>query len=178
MPEQKIKPVEPDGGVAEAFRKWAPELHRYLARRIRDPSSVPDLTQEIFERFLQLSDATEVRNTQRFLYGIASNLVKEFYDREDRSLVTFDSEMANAVGSATASPEGDEVAERLALQQDLRRALSKLPPMHRAVLLLVKREGLSYKEVADRTDLTLATVTKYVFEARAMVKLLIKRTSG
>jgi DNA-directed RNA polymerase specialized sigma24 family protein len=42
------------------------------------------------------------------------------------------------------------------------------------VLLLVKRDGLSYEEAALKTRLNVSTVTNYVFEARARVKMLLK----
>jgi RNA polymerase sigma factor (sigma-70 family) len=157
-----------------AFRDYAPQLHRYLARRLQHREEAPDLTQEIFERFLQLPNLDSVRNAQAFLYGIASNLVREMRYRNDRSLVTFDSAMVDAVSECAEHPHADHAAEQLALEQDLRWALSQLPAAHRAVLLLVKRDGLSYEEVAQQTGLALTTVTTYVSEARAKVKMYLK----
>lgn len=176
MPEQKIKP-QPDVADAAhaAFRKYAPELHRYLARRMRHPATAPDLTQEIFERFLQLETATHVRNIQGYLYRVASNLVQEFHEREGRSIVTFDSDVAEAASHSAEHGVVEDEADRLALAEDLRLALATLPRMHRAVLLLVKREGFSYDEVAQRTGLSVGTITQYVFEARAKMKMLLKR---
>jgi RNA polymerase sigma-70 factor (ECF subfamily) len=132
------------------------------------------LTQEIFERFLQLANPQEVRNAQAFLYGIATNLVRELRYRNGRSLVTFDSEAADAVAESTAHGQPSDPAERLALEEDLNWALSQLPAAHRAVLLLVKRDGFSYEEVVQQTGLALTTVTNYVSEARAKAKMLLK----
>ena len=44
----------------------------------------------------------------------------------------------------------------------------------RTVLLLVKRDGLSYEETARKTRLNVNTVKTYVFEARARVKVILK----
>jgi RNA polymerase sigma-70 factor (ECF subfamily) len=162
------------GLAALAFRKYAPALHRYIERRMRRPGSALDLTQDIFERFLQIKDADAVRNPQAYLYGIASHVVREALFCEDRSLVTYDSDAAEEAGGRLDQALPDDLAERLSLQQDLRRALAALPAMHRAVLLLVKRDGLTYEEAAQKTRLTLGTVTNYVFEARARVKMLLK----
>jgi RNA polymerase sigma-70 factor (ECF subfamily) len=176
MPEQKFKPSsELASAAAAAFRKYAPELHRYIAKRMRNTAHAPDLTQEIFERFLRLPSADVARNTQGYLYGIASHVVSEYRYREEHSHVAFDSEAAATASERVEHSAPDDLAERLSLQQDLRYALAQLPPGHRAVLLLVKREGLTYEEVAQRTGLELSTVTKYVFEARAKVKMLLKR---
>lgn len=161
-----------------SFRKYAPELHRYIERRVREPDSAPDLTQDIFERFLQVADADAVRNPQAYLFGIASHVVREARYRNDRSLVTYDSNAVAAADEMSEHASPDDTAERLALQEDLRRALAQLPVMHRVVLLLVKRDGFSYEEVAQKTQLTVATVTSYLFEARARMKALLKHRRG
>lgn len=81
--------------------------------------------------------------------------------------MTYDSDAAEEAGERLDQALPDDMAERLALQQDLKRALAQLPAMHRVVLLLVKRDGLSYQEAARKTRLNVSTVTNYVFEARA-----------
>lgn len=176
MPERTSKaPREPVTQLAAAaFRKYAAELHRYLDKRVRDPGAGADLTQDIFERFLHVNDADAIRNPQAYLFGIASHVVREARFREDRSLVTYDSDKADEASTRLEHALPDDIAQRLALQQELRDALLQLPAMHRAVLLLVKRDGLSYEEVASRTRLSVNTVTSYLFEARAKMKMLLK----
>jgi RNA polymerase sigma factor (sigma-70 family) len=160
--------------AALAFEKYAPQLHRYIERRVRRPGASPDLTQDIFERFLQVADADAVRNPQAYLYGIASHVVREALFREETSRVTFDSAAVDVAGQRLENALPGDMVEQLALQQDLKRALATLPAMHRAVLLLVKRDGFSYEEVARKTGLSASTVNSYVFEARAKVKMFLK----
>jgi RNA polymerase sigma-70 factor (ECF subfamily) len=175
MSERNPKFARPGLSLAAlAFRKYAPSLHRYIERRVRRPGTALDLTQDIFERFLQIPDTDAVRNPQAYLYGIASHVVREALFREDKSLVTYDSEAAAEAGERLDQALPDDMADRLSLQQDLKRALAQLPAMHRVVLLLVKRDGLSYEEAARKTRLNVSTVTSYVFEARARVKMLLK----
>ena len=160
--------------AALAFRRYAPELHRYIERRMRRTGSVPDLTQDVFERFLQVKDADAVRNPQAYLYGIASHVVREALFREEQNLVDFDSDTLQQAGERLEHALPDDISERLALEQDLEYALSQLPLMHQTVLLLVKRDGLSYEETAQRTHLTVSTVTNYVFQARAKMQMILK----
>src|SRR3569833_1885667 len=128
--------------AARAFSKYAPELHRYIEQRLRRPGAAQDLTQDVFERFLQVKEADAVRNPQAYLFGIASHVVREARFREDRSLVTFASEAVDDAGGLMENAVPDDLAERLALKQDLKRALAEVPAVHRTVLLLVKRDGL------------------------------------
>jgi RNA polymerase sigma-70 factor (ECF subfamily) len=67
-----------------------------------------------------------------------------------------------------AAPAG--IAERLELQDRLDRALERLPPAHQLVLLLVKRDGLSYAEAAKTAGLSVHTIEKYLVEARAQLR--------
>jgi DNA-directed RNA polymerase specialized sigma24 family protein len=76
------------------------------------------------------------------------------------------------LGEHTTEAFADVLAERLSLQRQLERGLAQLPPMHRTVLLLVTRDGLSHEEAARATNLSIHTVEKYVTEARARLKLL------
>jgi DNA-directed RNA polymerase specialized sigma24 family protein len=72
----------------------------------------------------------------------------------------------------------DTLGEQLDLAQALQRvgeAMQELRPMHRAVLWMAVHDGLSHKEVARRTGLTVATVTLYVCEARAQLRSLLDR---
>ncbi len=179
MRNQKTKPTpERTAATLAAFREYAPELHRFIARRMRNPDNAADLTQEIFERYLQLPSPESVRDAQAFLYGIASNLVRELRYREGRSLIAFDSHVVDAAAEHHGPAAREDFADHIALEQELKWAIAKLPAAHRAVLLLVKRDGLSYSEVAQQTGLTLATVTNYVSQARARVKMLLKSQSG
>src|ERR1700722_18920217 len=109
MSERNAKISRPGVSLAAlAFSKYAPALHRYIERRVRRPGTALDLTQDIFERFLQIADTDAVRNPQAYLYGIASHVVREALFREDKSLVTYDSDAAEEAGDRLdeALPEG------------------------------------------------------------------------
>jgi DNA-directed RNA polymerase specialized sigma24 family protein len=90
-----------------------------------------------------------------------------------RDPVAYDSEASDkaAEGAAAATTTSDEVA----LQDELSRALSQLPEVHQAALLLTKRDGLSCKEAARRLKTTEGSVRVYVCEARAKLRILLKR---
>ncbi len=169
----KLQP-EPPNAVSGAFRKYAPALHRYIAQRVRHSKDAPDLTQEIFERFIQIPQKDVIRDAQAYLYGIASHLVTEWREREERAPVTYDSGVMQLAAESIENSPPDDLAERLSIEQDLRYALSQLPPMQRAVLLLAKREGMTHEEIARKTGLLPSTVTNYVSEACAAVKLLLR----
>jgi RNA polymerase sigma factor (sigma-70 family) len=56
------------------------------------------------------------------------------------------------------------------LERQLENALRELLPTHLAVLLLHKRDGLSYEAVAERLGISVHTVRKYLYQARTQVR--------
>jgi RNA polymerase sigma-19 factor, ECF subfamily len=161
--------------VGQTFRKYGVELHRYLLRRLRRPQDAEDLAQEVFMRMLRIEDAEFVRKPQAYLYGIASHVVREFRMRaeHEHERLTFDPEAVDAMAESSRGQQSpDELADRLSLQRQLDRALNRLPRTHRTVLLLLKRDGMSYKEAARVTNLSVHTVEKYLFQAKAMIKTM------
>jgi RNA polymerase sigma-19 factor, ECF subfamily len=158
--------------AGQTFRKYGAELHRYLVRRLRRPQDADDLAQEVFLRVLRLKDADFVQKPQSYLYGIASHVVHEFRMRaeQENERLTFDSETLDSAVDRRSQLLLEDPVERLNLQKQLDRALERLPPTHRTVLLLLKRDGLSYDEAAKATRLSVHTVEKYLFQAKAMIK--------
>ena len=160
--------------LEEIFRRCTPDLHRYVQRRLRRPSDVPDLTQEIFERFLRGDWRAKVRDPQAYLFGIASHVIADARMAEQKSFVTYDSEVSGKASETLASSVPDS-AESLSFEQELDTALKQLPEAHQLALLLTKRDGLTCREAALRMKTTEGTVRVYVCDARAQLKILLKR---
>ena len=159
--------------LEEVFRRCSPELHRYIQRRLRRGSDAPDLTQEIFERFLRGDWRAKVRNPQAYLFGIASHVVADARMAEQRDVVTYDSEVTGQAGASLETSVPDSTAG-VSFEQELFAALEQLPPAHRVCITLTKRDGLTCKEAALRMKTTEGTVRVYVCEARAQLKILLQ----
>jgi RNA polymerase sigma-19 factor, ECF subfamily len=159
------------------FRAHARELQRFLLRRVGDRHDADDLSQEVFARLLRVENAALIRNPLAYLLGIATHVVREFRQRKQHQCVIFDSDMADSLSEnleLTPRVGAASNADRLELQNWLDSALRQLPPTHQAVLLLVKRDGLSYEEAACATGLSIHTIEKYLVEARARLRLVMK----
>lgn len=150
------------------YSEYSEDLHRYLARRIRHPEDAHDLAQEVFLRLMRVEAPERVRKPVAYLFSVASHLVREFRLRTGRENehVVYNSEAADeAARTSGSSPDG--LADDLNIERQLLRALQRLPRTHRAVLLLVKRDGLSHQEAATALGLSVHTIERYVVEATA-----------
>jgi len=177
--EQQVSPENSGVRVRleEIFRRCSPDLHRYVQRRLRRTADVPDLTQEIFERFIRGDWQARAQNPHAYLFGIASNVVADARMAERRDVVTYDSEVSGKAGEMLTG-DGPTDQDTLAMQDALTRALDQLPESHRVALLLTKRDGLSGKEAAARMGIGEGSVRVYVCEARAKLKTLLKQHEG
>ena len=160
--------------LGELFARCSKDLHRYVRRRLKGSADAADLTQEIFERFIRGEPRARARNPYAYLFGIASNVVADARMAQERLPITYDSEMAQQAGEALASDDSLS-AESVDLQNELQLALERLPDIHRAAVLLTKRDGLSCREAALKMGTTEGSVRVYVCEARAQLKLLLKQ---
>jgi RNA polymerase sigma factor (sigma-70 family) len=159
-----------------AFRNHAAELQRYLVRRVGHAHDADDLAQEVFARLLRVKDADLVRKPLAFLLGIATHVVREFRQRKHREQVIFDSDVTDEMCEHSGQLTDQGCAEQLELQNRLDRALAQLPATHKMVLLLVKRDGLSYAEAAKASGLSVHTIEKYMVEARARLRIMLAET--
>jgi RNA polymerase sigma factor (sigma-70 family) len=166
------RPAAASDLAGTAFRDHAGELQRFLVRRVMRPQDADDLAQEVFARLLRVRNADLVRNPLSYLLGIATHVVREFRQRKQHERVLFDSELAD-VSAASLDDAAPGMADQLELRERLERGLKQLPAAHQLVLLLVKRDGLSYEEAAAAAGLSVHTIEKYVVEARARLRVLL-----
>lgn len=167
-PKPAMAPRDSAVSVAEQYGK---PLERYLMRRIHNGQDVCDLAQEVYLRLLRVGKAElTAEDSPAYLFWIASHVVYEFKLRARREPVIFDSDALDARAEQLPVSERDSMQDELDLQGQLNRALKRLPPAYRAVLLLHKRDGLSFAEVAQQLGLSKHTVKKYVGRALAALR--------
>ena len=97
-------------------------------------------------------------------------------NRRPDSTELFDEEIHSPEFSGIADPEIQALAS--ADKETLRRALEELPDVFREALVLRELEGMSYKEIADVTSVSLGTVMSRLARARTRLRRDSQRQSG
>ncbi|NLG78186.1 MAG: RNA polymerase sigma factor [Xanthomonadaceae bacterium] len=167
MTKRVPKPSRQQTVAGSAYEQYHAELHRFLIRRLQSAHHAQDLAQEAYLRLLRVERAELVRQPRAYLYRIAVNLISEFRLRASREPIVFDSDALAAAAEHLADAPADE-GERAADAQQIELILEQLPPLYRAIFVLRKRDGLSYQEIAERLEISVHTVKKYL--ARAVAK--------
>jgi RNA polymerase sigma-70 factor (ECF subfamily) len=154
-------------GTLARIEACIPSLRRYASALLRDQQGADDLVHDCLVRALdKLHTRREAQEVRPWLFAIMHNL---FISQTRRARIR-DREGADPVGEdAAVTGAGQEDALRW---RDLIRALDRLPPEQRAVLLLVSVEDLSYAEVARVLGIPVGTVMSRLSRARERLREL------
>jgi RNA polymerase sigma-19 factor, ECF subfamily len=153
--------------VAEMARKYGPALHRFLVRRLKTEADAADVSQEVYLKMMRLERTDLIRQPQAYLYFLASQVMHEQRMREKRLPILFDSDAVESLTSSAEFASSDDFVASDEIERELENVLKKLPPVHRSILILRKRDGLSYPEIARELGISVHTVKKYLFQASA-----------
>jgi RNA polymerase sigma-70 factor (ECF subfamily) len=175
--------VQPDFGVLRkaqrgderAFsiivRTYETPVFNYVMRLVGDRSLAEDLTQEVFLRVFQGLPKFSLRSKfTTWLFQVTKNRVLDelrVSERRPRSLV--------ALEDAPQLEALDPPAEQVEAIDALWRAIEGLNVDLKMALLLRDVVGLSYTEIADSLEITLATVKWRIYKGREEVQLALAR---
>ena len=171
MMEEKDLICRAARGDAEAFRQLvdAYQAPAYrLAARMCGPDSAEDVTQEAF--LAAWRALPEFRGDCRFstwLYRLVSNAAIDCLRREKKHRDTGD---VDDLELPDGGPSPQEQAERSDTRDAVRRALDRLSPEHRQVLLLRFMQELDYGEIARALDVSEGTVKSRINRAKSKLR--------
>lgn len=171
MMEEKDLICRAARGDAEAFRQLveAYQTPAYrLAARMCGPDSAEDVTQEAF--LATWRALPEFRGDCRFstwLYRLVSNAAIDCLRREKKHRDTGD---VDDLELPDGGPSPQEQAERSDTRNAVRRALDRLSPEHRQVLLLRFMQELDYGEIARALNVSEGTVKSRINRAKSKLR--------
>jgi RNA polymerase sigma factor (sigma-70 family) len=151
---------------SELFRRYKQAIYGFFRRRVADPSHAEELTQEAFLALVRSGSRYEPRALFRtYLYAIALKIL-----RGHRRKAAFRSTFLGHRDQAPDVLHYDGTESALWV----RRAVAKLDPINREILMLREFEQLSYAEIADLLRLPVNTVRSRLFRARLALRSLLE----
>ena len=152
-------------------RMYETPVYNYVLRLVGDRSLAEDLTQEVFVRVFQGLKGFSLRaRFTTWLFQVTKNRVLDelrAMERRPRAVVTLDDIPPVEVVDAPL--------ERAETIDAVWRAVQSLNPDLKMALLLRDVVGLSYTEIADSLEITLATVKWRIYKAREEVQASLAR---
>ncbi|WP_343244173.1 sigma-70 family RNA polymerase sigma factor [Streptomyces sp. SID14446] len=156
---------------ATLYDRYAPDVHRYAARRLGD-AAADDITADTFLIAFRIRSRYDHSraNARPWLYGIAGKLIGKQRRAEVRALRA----LARTGHDPLAASGGpfwlEDTDSRIAAQGPLVGALAGLSAPDRHVLLLVAWAELTYQEVAEALGIPVGTVRSRLNRARRKVR--------
>ena len=153
-------------------RMYETPVYNYVLRLVGDRSLAEDLTQEVFLRVFQGLPRFSLRcKFTTWLFQVTKNRVLDelrAVERRPRLAVA-------ALEDVPPVEVVDQPVERLEAIDAVWRAVDDLNVDLKMALLLRDVVGLSYNEIADSLEVTLATVKWRIFKAREDVQVALAR---
>jgi RNA polymerase sigma-70 factor (ECF subfamily) len=156
---------------ARLYDRYAPDIHRYAARRLGD-GAADDITSDTFLVAFRIRSRYDLArpNARPWLYGIAGNLIGKQRRSEVRALKALARTGQDALTASGSGSWVEDADSRIAAQGPLAGALAALSAADRHVLLLVAWADLTYQEVAEALDIPVGTVRSRLNRARRKVR--------
>jgi RNA polymerase sigma-70 factor, ECF subfamily len=152
---KSLQTAKSEESMRALYRTYGGELFGFAVSALGDRGQAEELVQEVFTRVWRKAETYDASRAsfRTWLYGIARNAI---IDQKRRA----------AVRPALSSHEVDQdehgsldqSLENALLRWQVSAALERLTPEHRQVIRLAHFQGLTLREIAERTGLPLGTV--------------------
>jgi len=157
----------PEQIVASAYETYRAAVYGFFKKRLVIDFEAEDLTQDVFIKLLNCSQMLRPDTIQHFIFAVARNLSIDYNRRFFKKL-----EVAQNVineSSLSANTTEDEVAynELRCIEQ---KAIKKLPEQRCKVYMMSMYGEYSYKEMAEKLNISPRTVEKHLLTGRADVR--------
>ena len=149
--------LSPEEKVELLFRKYYAGLCKSLYRLLRDTTLAEDIVQEVFLKVWEIRETIQMDEAiQSYLYRSCYNATLNFLKKQKPQT---DIEVVLTLAGDTDAEKHLNTQET---ENQILAAIESLPPKTKVVFTLSRFEELSYKEIAERLDISLKSVEKHM----------------
>ena len=146
----------------QIIKRHKNKVFAYISLYIRDQALAEDIFQDTFIKVIQSVKNCKYQDNGKFIswvMRIAHNLIIDHFRRVKQmntvSNDDYESDLFNSKKFAESTVEDDMIRKQI--QKDVRKMISHLPEDQREVVILRHYAGLSFKEIAEITDVSINT---------------------
>lgn len=135
-------------------------VYRFILKNLQHAEDARDIVQTAFEKMWKNRDAVVSETAKSYLFTVAYHQMIDHIRKSKRVQLVDTFDEGSRVSSAV-SPD---------LKKELERALQRLTPLQKSLILLKDYEGYSYDEIGKITALNPSQVKVYLHRARLQLR--------
>ncbi len=158
--------TQQDRRISEAVNREYARLRNFIRQRVRDPGDAEDILQDVFYELVEAYRMMKpVEQVTAWLFRVARNRITDLFRKREREVRAGEAtlpEENEALGWVDLLPSpqvGPEAAyARGVLLEELEEAIEELPEEQREVFIAHEWMGVSFKELAAQTGVSVNTL--------------------
>jgi RNA polymerase sigma factor (sigma-70 family) len=156
--------VEQDQRISEVVKRERSRLLNFIRRNAPDPADAEDILQDVFYRLVEANRLLmPIEHVTGWLFRVARNRITDLFRKKEPENFS-DLDVADEDGlsfedllpSLDGGPEAAYARNRLL--EEMKRALAELPKEQREVFIAQELEGRSFKEISEKTGVSVNTL--------------------
>lgn len=151
-----------EAAVETIINRYKRKVYTYIYYRIRNKEIVADLFQDTFIKVFKSIKENKYAEDGKFgawLMRIAHNLVIDYIRKDNRlktiAVDSYDYDLLNNKKLSEGTTE--QIMIKNEIDHDIRKLLDYLPENQREVIIMRHFLGMSFKEIADETNVSINT---------------------
>ena len=166
--------------ISQLLERHTRRVRDYVRMMVKDNDVADDLTQEVLIKVVKVLDEGRYTDKGRFLpwvLRIAHNRVLDYF-RAQKQVKTISESSAGFDVLGSKNLAEPSIEESIILEQqaeEIRALVEELPEEQREVVKMRYYEGLSFKEIADQTGVSINTALGRMRYALINMRQMIKK---
>lgn len=157
--------------ILTAFQSQQNIIRRIVAKYRSNPADVEELTQDVFLAGFAAELRGDIHEPERLLFRIAKNLaINEAVRKVNTTSVPIEDSVILSVYKDEKQISAEDIVDARQRLVIFSQALASLPPELRRVFVMRRVDGLKFKQIATRLNVSVSTVEK-----RAAAAMLLCR---
>ena len=143
--------------------EYADYLFRFCLKNLGNEEDAKDIVQFSFQKLWEKRQNVDDKTSKSYLFTIANNAMIDLRRKETRRR-----ELTPVFADST-----QEKIVAFDMKDSINKALQKITPTQKSLILLRDYEGFSYDEIAEVSGLSLSQVKVYIFRGRKKLQKLL-----
>jgi len=137
------------------FRQFYPHLCLYATQVLKNPSAAEEIVQELFVRLWEKREETQIdTSVKNYLFRSVKNhclnYIKHNQIKNEYSL--------KVLAESKTEDASEDIETQAELFQKIEESIAALPEKRQEIFRLSRQEGLKYREIAEKMNISIKTV--------------------